>query len=85
MCKMSQKRKRLPDAITNWVIENRLSVMVSQITCESIITMHQRTANLGDNVPHWNRSFTSKLFFPLSYLTNTYRLPKNLSCLLPSL
>ena len=39
--------------------------------------MHQLTANLVNNVPHWNESFTSK-HSPTSPndLHNTYRLPK---------
>ena len=40
--------------------------------------MHQLTANMVNNVPRWNESFTSKHFFfsPKNDLDNTYRLPK---------
>ena len=73
------RRERLSDGVTNRVFENRLSVRVSRIICQSITSTHQLTANTVNNDPRLNESLlahTSPLPTRKNDLHNTHRFPK---------
>ena len=54
--------KELSHDVTNKVIEIWLSVMISQISCESILVTPKPTTNMGNNVPTRNENFNTSFF-----------------------